>query len=79
MDAVTTEPVIVGNLRIPAENFEEWARLNDEAHGFDVRGEPVPRDITARMLVLQGMSEADAKFHAQFGENPEAGDCRAVD
>ena len=79
MDAVTTEPVIVGNLRIPAENFEEWTRLNDEAHDLMVAGEPTPREMTVRLYVLEGARPADAELLADFPTGGEEHDCHAVD
>ena len=74
MDAVTTEPVIVGNLRIPAENFPEWERLNHEMHELTMAGKTVPRAMQVRTYVLQGASEADAGLLASVPPGDEEND-----
>jgi hypothetical protein len=79
MVAVTTEPVIVGNLRIPAENFAEWEHLNNEAHDLMVAGEPIPQEMAVRLYVLEGASEAVAELVASIPHGCEEHDCHAVD
>jgi hypothetical protein len=70
--AVTTEPLIVGNLTIPAENAEEWTRLNEEAHQLNERGEEMPRSMRMRLLVLEGATEGEAEL---LTRSPATAEC----
>ena len=78
MDTVTTESVIVGNLRIPAENFAEWERLNHEMHELTAAGKTVPCAMQIRTYVLQGASEADARLIASVPPGHEENDTREL-
>ena len=72
--AVSTEPVVVGNLRIPAENYAEYVRVTDEMHEFVVAGKAIPKELRRRAYLLEGMAPADAEWFAEHGEMGECGD-----
>jgi hypothetical protein len=76
---VNAEPLVIGRLRIPAENVEEWRRVGEEIQGFIEAGNPVPKSLMKRSYILQGMSEADAEWFSEHGEMGESNDTREVD
>lgn len=72
------EPLVVGRLRIPAENVEEWRELGEEIHGYIAAGKAVPKDLLKRSYIFEGMSEADAEWAAEHGESGEMNDCHEI-
>ena len=75
----TNEPLVIGRLRIPAENVDEWRRVGEEIHEFIAAGKPVPKSLMLRSYILEGVDPAHAEWLAEHGELGECNDCHAVD
>ena len=73
---VIIEPLVIGRLRIPAENVEEWQRIGEQIHDFIVAGKAIPKELTLRACILEGMDPAHAEWIAEHGEIGECGDTR---
>jgi len=70
---------VIGRLRIPAENVEEWRRVGEEIHEFIAAGKPVPKSLMLRSSLLEGVDPTHAEWLAEHGELGECNDTHAVD